>query len=392
MEFGVSWLTPKSRMGLAVLVFLVASYGVFKLWLQKRRTKKITRVSTTLPSSPSPSTRLTRPEALEAKALDEEGRMEQAWLKCTDAEVEEGDLFGIRAIERGFYGGVAQSRGPTPSATSVSSATLGRIPYGKDASRGIAANPSTIALDPGLGLGHGPGPSPPKAGATSKPLPAASAAADTCLRVPESPRVHPAQPAVSSPLLHGSTLSGSSVSTLGLPEEAVSESAGSGGGGGDDGCRSGIRQPPGPAVAKPPRAARPASPGFPLRKYLDPLPHPSAAIALALGDPAYPPGIVAVQFRVTGGGGLANGAQVRRIMHMPAATATATAAATTPSRRLAMSAGPPTLPGRRPCRLTICTTRTTTPGGCPPLEPCPCPREPTRAPGITATRGDRPGR
>lgn len=188
--------------------------------------------------------------------------MEQARLnKHPDAEVEEGDLFGIRAIERGFYGGVAQSCGPTPSIAPASSATLGRIPYGKGTSRGITANPSTIA--PNLGAGRGR--SPPKATPASRPPPAASAAADVGPRAPESPRMRPAQPTFLGPLMRGAAPSGSSVSD-----------------GGRGGCQSNRWQPPGPVVVvKPPRVARPTSPGFPLRKHLDPPPRPSAAIAPA---------------------------------------------------------------------------------------------------------------
>lgn len=199
-------------------------------------------------------------------ALDEEGRMEQARLnKRPDAEVEEGDLFGIRAIERGFYGGVAQSPGPTPSVAPASSITLGRIPYGKGASWGIAADPPTIAPD----LGAGPGRSPPNSTPAGKPPPAASVAAGVGPRAPESP----AQPTVLGLLMRGAAPGGSSMSD-----------------GGRGGCQSDRWQPPGPVVAvmKPPRVARPTSPGFPLRKHLDPPPRPPATIAPAPCGPAHP--------------------------------------------------------------------------------------------------------
>lgn len=81
----------------------------------------------------------------EAKAADEEGRLERTVLAYR--EDDEGDLFGVRALEKGFTGGVYQSRPNTPQVSRTASLVIPkkvRIPYGKpNLSR------STIALDLG---------------------------------------------------------------------------------------------------------------------------------------------------------------------------------------------------------------------------------------------------
>jgi hypothetical protein len=62
-----------------------------------------------------------------AKAADEEYKIDQVAL--TQREEDEGDLFGIRALEKGFYGGVAQSPTTTP-AMSIATFSTVNIPYG----------------------------------------------------------------------------------------------------------------------------------------------------------------------------------------------------------------------------------------------------------------------
>lgn len=62
-----------------------------------------------------------------AKAADEEYKIDQVALN--QREEDEGDLFGIRALEKGFYGGVAQSQQTTPAA-SIKTLSVAHIPYG----------------------------------------------------------------------------------------------------------------------------------------------------------------------------------------------------------------------------------------------------------------------
>jgi hypothetical protein len=85
-----------------------------------------------------------------AKAADEEGRIENTAL--TKREEDEGDLFGIRALEKGYTGGVAQSRPTTPTITSGSTTLLSinQVPYGHGQE---TARPAIIlALDSGAGV------------------------------------------------------------------------------------------------------------------------------------------------------------------------------------------------------------------------------------------------
>lgn len=82
-----------------------------------------------------------------AKAANEEGKVEQ--IALNQREEGEGDLFGIRALERGFYGGVAQSRPSTPN-PNMSTATLvpsaANIPFGQ---KSTSATSSVITIDVG---------------------------------------------------------------------------------------------------------------------------------------------------------------------------------------------------------------------------------------------------
>jgi hypothetical protein len=109
---------------------------------------------------------------LKARGDDQERKIEQTALTATPGE-EEGDLFGIRALEKGFTGGVPQSNPATPTLGSTSTIySSGRIPYGND--RGtLSGNISTLEL----GANTAP---PGSAGAPDH-------AVDMSLEVPPSP-------------------------------------------------------------------------------------------------------------------------------------------------------------------------------------------------------------
>lgn len=129
--FGELNLGAKYGIGLACLIVMVVAFALFKLYMQKRRTKKIIFAQL-------------------AKAADEEGRIENTAL--TKREEDEGDLFGIRALEKGYTGGVAQSRPTTPTITSGSTTLLSinQVPYGHGQE---TARPAIIlALDSGAGV------------------------------------------------------------------------------------------------------------------------------------------------------------------------------------------------------------------------------------------------
>ena len=79
-----------------------------------------------------------------AKAADEEHKIDQVAL--TRREQDEGDLFGIRAIEKGFYGGVAQSRPTTPTG-SVPTLVGAHIPYGNGSRQQSQMSTTTIGVD-----------------------------------------------------------------------------------------------------------------------------------------------------------------------------------------------------------------------------------------------------
>lgn len=75
-------------------------------------------------------------------------------VELNQREKDEGDLFGIRAIEAGFYAGVAQSR-PTSRAGSVigtptmSSSTLVGGSVNSPLMKGQSANASVLSLNLG---------------------------------------------------------------------------------------------------------------------------------------------------------------------------------------------------------------------------------------------------
>jgi hypothetical protein len=198
---------------------------------------------------------------------------------------EEGDLFGIRALEHGFTAGLPQSRPTTPRLPSASGSTLtvNRIPYGKAPSRSTTASTaasmqSTIAIELGNTVGS-PSYSPPKCtdnlGSSSKSL---GNEVDMSMTVPASPRVGPVN------AKHGSGSSGSAT----IPNHANKLSGSS-----DEsfdldyqhgGTLTGKKAPywktqdpsgsgsarPSQEIQTPPAAARPATPGLPLQQFLTP--------------------------------------------------------------------------------------------------------------------------
>jgi hypothetical protein len=181
-------------------------------------------------------------------------------------EEEEGDLFGIRALERGFTGGVAQSPPTTPSIASRSTISLHRIPYGKEPSR--STKTSTIALDLGAGSASK---SSENNGITK------SHAVDMDLKAPDSPthQRHPelssSGPIASHPQAHAAKFYASSESSQDLYDfhdnvssqaKATSYTAVA--------HDQNTRQPN--PISRPILVARPPSPGLPLQKYLKPPP------------------------------------------------------------------------------------------------------------------------
>ncbi|KAH8660932.1 hypothetical protein BGZ60DRAFT_114943 [Tricladium varicosporioides] len=81
---------------LGSLIVLAIGAGLIKVQVNKRRTKKHMKL-----------------DEVKAKGLaNDKERLNQR-------EMDEGDLFGVRALEAGYFGGVAQSRpsSPTPSTT-----------------------------------------------------------------------------------------------------------------------------------------------------------------------------------------------------------------------------------------------------------------------------------
>lgn len=113
-----------------------------------------------------------------AKAANEEGKVEQ--IALNQREEGEGDLFGIRALERGFYGGVAQSRPTTPTPGNMSTSTLvpsaANIPFGQKTA-GNSATSSVITIDVG---------NPKPAGISAN---RSDVAVDMGLTVPDSPKL-----------------------------------------------------------------------------------------------------------------------------------------------------------------------------------------------------------
>jgi hypothetical protein len=126
-------------------------------------------------------------EQLEAGPKDDQVELNQR-------EKDEGDLFGIRAIEAGFYAGVAQSR-PTSRAGSVvghpamSSSTLVGGSVNSPLMKGTSANASVLSLN--LGPNDSRRTSPPnmKLRPSEAELTGKHGAVDMSLQVPPSPGI-----------------------------------------------------------------------------------------------------------------------------------------------------------------------------------------------------------
>lgn len=158
-------LGVKYAIALSVLFVLVLSFAFTKLILMKRKQKRFIA-------------------AQKLRAADKEAGNESESIGLTTREADEGDLFGIRALEHGFTGGVAQSRPTTPTVSTISlGATLapgggnstggGRIPYGH-------ASSSTLTLDASAAASGSSSPRRPDR---------SNVAVDMALTVPESPRM-----------------------------------------------------------------------------------------------------------------------------------------------------------------------------------------------------------
>ncbi|KAI5812396.1 hypothetical protein BZA77DRAFT_146470 [Pyronema omphalodes] len=258
--FGDQNLGVKYAVVLGALIAVVTTYAFIRLYIQKRRTKKI---SATL-------------KAKEAD-IDVERLEQEALTKQGD---EEGDLFGIRALEHGFTAGLPQSRPTTPKlqSASVSTLTVNRIPYGKTPARSITASTaasmqSTLAIELDNAVGS-PSNSPPKStdnlGSSSKSL---RNEVDMSVAVPASPRAGPLN-ARHSP---GSSSSSTIPNHASKPSEGSVESF-------DFGDFTAKKEPfwktedpsgsgserPSQEIQTPPAAARPTTPGLTFQKFLTP--------------------------------------------------------------------------------------------------------------------------
>ncbi|KAH7408702.1 hypothetical protein DE146DRAFT_606773 [Phaeosphaeria sp. MPI-PUGE-AT-0046c] len=155
--------------GLLVLVFVA---GLIKVFFDRRKYKIIKK------------------EELEAGPREDTVELNQR-------EKDEGDLFGIRAIEAGFYAGVAQSR-PTSRAGSVvgtptmSSSTLVGGSVNSLLMKGQSANTSVLSLNLGITDANSQRrPSPPnmKLCPSEAELTGKHGAVDMSLQLPPSPGV-----------------------------------------------------------------------------------------------------------------------------------------------------------------------------------------------------------
>ncbi|KAH6674724.1 hypothetical protein B0J14DRAFT_20586 [Halenospora varia] len=140
---------------LGCLIVLAIGAGLIKVQINKRRTKKHMKL-----------------DEVKAKGIaNDEERLNQR-------EMDEGDLFGVRALEAGYFGGVAQSRpsSPTPSTTpsyKLSPSTT-VVNWGDRSTQPSSANSSTTDLA-NIAI--------PKATKT-KPSPLRAEALDADLRAP----------------------------------------------------------------------------------------------------------------------------------------------------------------------------------------------------------------
>ncbi|KAG0635486.1 hypothetical protein HOY80DRAFT_1057133 [Tuber brumale] len=170
-SFGDLELGAKYGIILGSLVVLVFAAGFLKLFYIRHQAKKFN-------------------EEAKAKAANEEGKTEQ--IALNQREEDEGDLFGIRALERGFTGGVAQSRPATPNtvanrSTSTLVPSAVNIPFGQKSAVSFTSSSrsetnSTLTIEVGnpKGVTISNGRTSPRAG---------DVAVDMNLNVPESPRM-----------------------------------------------------------------------------------------------------------------------------------------------------------------------------------------------------------
>ncbi|CUS07438.1 unnamed protein product [Tuber aestivum] len=169
--FGDLELGAKYGIILGSLVVLVFAAGFLKLFHIRYQARKFNREA-------------------KAKAANEEGKTEH--IALNQREEDEGDLFGIRALERGFTGGVAQSRPTSPNtAANRSTSTLVpstvNIPFGQKSAGSLAGSSrsetnSTLTIEVGnpKGVTISNGRTSPRPG---------EIAVDMNLNVPESPRM-----------------------------------------------------------------------------------------------------------------------------------------------------------------------------------------------------------
>ncbi|KAH4014514.1 hypothetical protein HBI56_151960 [Parastagonospora nodorum] len=166
--------------GLLVLVFVA---GLIKVFFDRRKLKQ-----------------MVKKEELEAGPKED-----TVELTLNQREKDEGDLFGIRAIEAGFYAGVAQSR-PTSRAGSVvgqrtmSTSTLVGGSVNSPLMKGHSANTSVMSLHLGQNDSRRNSPPTSKLRPSEAELTGKHGAVDMSLQVPPSPG-HSRQP---SPTFGGS--------------------------------------------------------------------------------------------------------------------------------------------------------------------------------------------
>jgi hypothetical protein len=126
-------------------------------------------------------------------------------VELNQREKDEGDLFGIRAIEAGFYAGVAQSR-PTSRAGSVvghptmSTSTLVGGSVNSPLMKGHSANTSVLSLNLGQNDSRRNSPPTSKLRPSEAELTGKHGAVDMSLQVPPSPGL----PRQASPTFGGS--------------------------------------------------------------------------------------------------------------------------------------------------------------------------------------------
>ncbi|KAI9872836.1 MAG: hypothetical protein M1830_001134 [Pleopsidium flavum] len=122
--FGSLQLAYKYAIVFASLLIVTLTAGVIKVFLNRRKLQKHT----------------------EEANLEAAGKKEEQHELCS-RELDEGDLFGIRAIESGYYGGVTQSR-PTSAAGSHSlSGSLNRTLVGSQTSpKVVSTSPSSSVI------------------------------------------------------------------------------------------------------------------------------------------------------------------------------------------------------------------------------------------------------